>query len=520
MLWSPEGGATAVGAGMRCWAGAMAFVFRRDGPWELPEGWVWARLGDLGRWTGGGTPSKSNASFWIDGTFPWVSPKDMKSEIVGDSEDRITAVAIANSSTKLVPAHSVLMVVRSGILSRTFPVAVCDREVTLNQDMRALIPLEGINARYLSFVLRRLQRHILDECSKDGTTVASVEPARLENILVPIAPAFEQRRIVARIDELFTDIADGEAALTRAHDDLDTWLRALLKAAVTGALTREWREHNKSGETGADLINRLRRETALTTGRLIFDPEPSSDGLPDTWAWCKVEEGGEVGLGRQRAPQHHNGQYMRPYLRVANVLEDALDLTDVKWMNFTPEEFRTFALEPGDILLNEGQTPDLLGRPAIYQGEIEGCCFQKTLLRFRSKEGILPEFALIVFRHYMRSGRFRRESRITTNMAHLTQVRFVVMEFPVPPTQEQAEIVRRFRFLEGEAGEPFDHIGEFSTEALRQSILKAAFEGRLVEQDSRDESLDQLLTRPSQRTSATDQPHRTTRMRRVALAAE
>jgi len=176
-------------------------------------------------------------------------------------------------------------------------------------------------------------------------------------------------------------------------------------------------------------------------------------------------------------------------------LEDSLDLTDVKRMNFTPKEFETFALRPGDILLNEGQSPDLLGRPAMYNGEIEGCCFQKTLLRFRAREGVLPQFALIVFRHYMRSGRFRRESRITTNIGHLTQVRFVVMEFPVPPVEEQAEITRIFSLLEGDSLEPFDYIGAFDVAALRQSILKVGFEGRLVEQDPRDEPADVMLAR-------------------------
>jgi len=241
-----------------------------------------------------------------------------------------------------------------------------------------------------------------------------------------------------------------------------------------------------------------------------------SNALPETWAWCAVEEAGQVQLGRQRAPQHHRGEHVRPYLRVANILEDSLDLSDVKWMNFTPDEFETFALIPGDILLNEGQTPDLLGRPAIYNGEIENCCFQKTLLRFRPNVGILPEFALLVFRHYMRSGRFKRESRITTNLAHLTQVRFVVIEFPIPPTVEQAEIVRRFRLLDGEAAEPFDYIGTFSISALRQSVLKEAFEGRLVEHEQNDESAERLLIRLSQQTETTTQSSRTPRTRSIA----
>jgi type I restriction enzyme, S subunit len=503
----------------------MPIEFHRDGPWDLPEGWVWVRLGQLGRWTGGGTPSKANAAFWANGTIPWVSPKDMKVDVIADTEDFITPDAVANSATKVVTENSILMVVRSGILKHTFPVALTDRDVTINQDMRALSPLDGIDARYLTFVLRRLQRQILDECSKDGTTVASIEPVLLEQVWVPIPPTAEQRRIVARIDELFTEIADGETMLTRARDNLDTWRSALLKAVVTGELTREWREHNKPNETGAELVIRFRRAHPQvgSTGRRWSPSDPGRlHDIPDTWAWCAVEEAGEVQLGRQRAPQHHAGKSMRPYLRVANVLEDALDLSDVKSMNFTPKEFETFALHAGDILLNEGQTPDLLGRPAIYNDEIEGCCFQKTLLRFRSHKEILPQFALIVFRHYMRSGRFKREARITTNIAHLTQVRFVVMEFPVPPTAEQAEIVRRFRLLDGEVSDPFELVGSLTIAALRQSVLKSAFEGRLVEQDSRDEPADALLARLHQSTPiANPQPgRRLRRARGLAAGAE
>src|SRR4051812_13969060 len=91
--------------------------------------------------------------------------------------------------------------------------------------------------------------------------------------------------------------------------------------------------------------------------------------LPRGWSWAQVKEVGEVKLGRQRSPEHHSGPHMRPYLRVANVYEDRLCLSDVLSMNFTPDEYKSYRLEHGDILLNEGQSLEWVGRSAMYRGE-------------------------------------------------------------------------------------------------------------------------------------------------------
>lgn len=202
---------------------------------------------------------------------------------------------------------------------------------------------------------------------------------------------------------------------------------------------------------------------------------------------------------------------MRPYLRVANVMEDRLDLRDVKWMNFDPDEFAHYSLRPGDILLNEGQSPDLIGRPAIYNGEIDGCCFQKTLLRFRAGPCCTTDFAQIVFLHYLHAGEFRKLAPITTNMAHLTRVRFVEMPFPVPPLEEQEAIVVAVRSaFDAMSAESLAAVGE-PVPALRQSILHAAFTGRLVPQDPADEPAAALLARLRQ-----DAAPRRPRARRTA----
>lgn len=172
--------------------------------------------------------------------------------------------------------------------------------------------------------------------------------------------------------------------------------------------------------------------------------------LPAGWHWTTVEKAGRLQLGRQRAPKHHEGSNMRPYLRVANVFEDRIDTSDVMSMNFEPKEFERYKLHPGDVLLNEGQTPELLGRPAMYQGAPEDCAFTNSLIRFQVGEGVLPEWALLVFRAHMHSGRFKRESRITTNIAHLSAARLKGVEFPVPPEHVQAALVARTRLLEAQ----------------------------------------------------------------------
>ena len=127
-------------------------------------------LKSAGTWSGGGTPSKANPDFWDNGEIPWVSPKDMKTSELNDSQDKITAKAVEASPAKLVPAGSVLMVVRSGILAHTFPVAIAKIDVTLNQDMKAITPKPGIRPEFLAHQLRALSTLILKTCTKSGTT--------------------------------------------------------------------------------------------------------------------------------------------------------------------------------------------------------------------------------------------------------------------------------------------------------------------------------------------------------------
>ena len=333
----------------------------------------------------------------------------------------------------------------------------------------------GIPNAYIKYYLDIVDYH--DFVS--GTTRLKLNQAAMREIPIPIAPPEQQTRIVAEIEKQFSRLDEAVANLKRIKANLKRYKAAVLKAAVEGKLTEAWRKAHPDVEPASKLLARIltehRREECLKE----YDPLDATifEKLPNGWCWSRIEDLGAVQLGRQRAPKYHSGHNMRPYLRVQNVFEDHIDLEDVKEMDFPRDDYEKYKLKSGDILLNEGQSPHLLGRPAIYRGELPGACFTNTLIRFIAYTPMTPEYPLIVFRAYMRTGRFTREGTITTNIAHLSAGRFAKIEFPVPPLREQQEIVaeveRRLSVID--KLEAAVEANLTRADRLRQSILSQAF---------------------------------------------
>ena len=487
----------------------------------LPESWCVATLNDIARPFGGSTPSKSDASFWTDGTVPWVSPKDMKVFELRGSEDLVSEKALARLS--LIPEGSILVVVRSGILSRILPVAINHLPVTINQDMRAFVPAPEISARFIAWQLLANQREILGKCSKDGTTVASIEAVALASFPFALPPAAEQHRIVAKIEELFSELDQGVASLKTAREQLKVYRQSLLKNAFEGKLTAAWRAaHADQLETATALQQRIARERQARYQQQIADwqtagqsgPKPKPPKplppltaeelaelpeLPAGWAWIRLGAANIEVFDGPFGSNLKSSDYVSDGVRVIR-LENigAMEFIENKLSFITSEKYQ--ALEkhtvfPGDLVFSSFVTENVrvaMVPPSIEKAVNKADCFCIRLFG----ETLLNSYALSFLATRSVYKRLEEEIHgVGRPRINTTQLKNVVI--PVCSTDEQRELVALVQEKLSEADQLDQTLATAlqQADALRQSILKKAFHGQLEKQAKNEEPATALLQR-------------------------
>lgn len=318
----------------------------------------------------------------------------------------------------------------------------------------------AVTAEYAEIVFTHFARSGVFGRAARGIGVHHLGSRRFAKLDFPLPPLAEQDRIVAKFKRRRGELEEGREALRSALEGCVQLESEILALAANGALL-------------------------------------GKGDRSDEWETVPLGKAGQLRLGKALSRKKVSGAKQRPYLRVANVMENDLDTSDLKEMGFTAKDFERYELEPDDVLLTEGGTRGHLGRPAIYRGEPSGIGFQNHLLRFRAGKNVDPEFALLLFRHYFRAGDFEPYARGSTGLANLSHSRLAKMPIRVPPLAEQLEIVRlAHQRLEvsSEQKRAIESALENSDE-LWVGLLEAAVTGGLVEQVPEDEPAAELLAR-------------------------
>lgn len=418
-------------------------------------------LRDLGDWSGGNTPSKANAAYWTDGTIPWVSPKDMKVDEITSSEDQVSEVALKDGRVSMIPEGSLLVVTRSGILSHTLPVAVTKTPVTINQDLKALTPKPGVLPKYVAHALRGASRRILKECSKHGTTVASIETNALLDFKIPLVALDEQRRIVAEVEKQFSRLDEAVANLKRVKANFTRYRDALLSAALAGTLFG---------------LPRLQPDES----RPAIAPDVQ---LPLGWMWggaaevCGVVASGSTPQAAEMTP----GQGEVPFIKVYNLtFNGALDFS------IRPTFIRRAIHEgrlgrsrcyPGDVLMNIVGPP--LGKVSVVPVDYPEWNINQAIVAFRPG----PRLANRLLAYWLMSPPVQRciakTAKATAGQFNVQVSTCRKLALPLPPLAEQhrivAELDRRLSIVREVEAEVDANLQR--AQALRQAVLARAFAG-------------------------------------------
>lgn len=395
---------------------------------KLPEGWKEYKIKDIGDVVTGSTPPKKDPENY-GGVLPWIKPPDLDiDKFVSTSEETISETG--RKKVRLLPKGSVLV----SCIGNIGKVAIADTELCTNQQINSIIPDENIVVSdFLYYTIKKIRPYLENIAS--SAVVPLLNKTDFSNINIKLPPLEIQQKIVSILEKA------EETKKLRAQAD--------------------------------ELTQELLQSVFL---EMFGDPVVN----PKNWKEIKLKDVSEIvsGVTKGRKLTGKNTVFV-PYLRVANVQDGYLDLTEIKDIEVLPSDVEKYALQDGDILLTEGGDPDKLGRGTVWNKQIPTCIHQNHIFRVRvNKEFLVPEYLSMLIGSAYGKMYFLKSAKQTTGIASInsTQLKnFPALIAPLDLQLKFAEIV---------------HQVEKTTESQKQSsleintlfdaLMQKAFTGELV----------------------------------------
>lgn len=364
---------------------------------------------------------------------------------------------------------------------------------------------EFYSQKFLAYALPGYLRLINDHTS--SVTVKHLSSRTVQEIPLPLPPMPEQHRIVEKIESLFAQLDKGEESLRQVQTLLARYRQSVLKAAVTGELTADWRaQHAGQLEHGRDLLERIlkaRRENWQGRGKYKEPVEPDTSDLPELpegWVWTSLDalitDGPTNGVSPRETTDPSGCLSFK--LTATTSGKFIINSRTVKRVDFHPGEDSKYWLREGDVLIQRGNTIEYVGTAAVFPGPSNCYIYPDLMMRVRFSNQLLASWAVIWINFDYAKRHFRRLATGTAgNMPKINSTTLKSLAVPIPSEEEVRRILEVLNDFERSVDSAFQltQSGFTRSSALRQSILKDAFSGKLVPQDPNDEPAAELLAR-------------------------
>ena len=498
----------------------------------LPHGWAWAPLADLL------TSIETGKSFKCDERPPlagevgvvkvsavsWGEYREEESKTCHDAHRINPALLIQRGDFLFSRANTIDLVGACVIAKQTTKQLMLSDKI-----LRFQFAAEAFKPWLLQYLRSQQGRsQIKNLSSGNQESMRNIGQTSIGQIMVPLPPATELKLVVAEVEDLFSDLEIGVAELIAAQKKLTQYRQSLLKAAVEGALTADWRAQNPPLETSAELLARILQERRTRWEARQLErfkakgrkpPKDWIDGyhqpavdvpgvlpsVPAGWTWATVDLlcPDDIANGKSIV----TGESGAKVLRLTAVRNGPIDLREFKRGIWDESEAAPFAVAEGDLLVVRGNgSLSLVGRAGVVPKINELVAYPDTLIRVRTLTAVVrPTWLALFWDSKLAREHFERRARTSAGIFKISQPDIVSLAVPVPPLDEQDAAIEVFdAFVQRVEGLQMglEAALRYAT-AQRQNILRAAFSGELVPQDPNDEPASVLLERIREQRAAT-----------------
>lgn len=421
----------------------LAEISEDEVPFDIPESWKWVKVGNVGSWSSGATPSRTNPAYY-GGIIPWLKTGDLNDGFIKKIPEFITDWALEKTSVRLNPVGSVLMAMYGATIGK---LGILDISATTNQACCACIPYEGIHNKYLFYYLMSMHRSYIGMA--EGGAQPNISKEKIVNSLIPLPPLAEQKRIVAKIEELLPLI--GRYAV--AYEKLEQFnakfpedmKKSILQYAIQGKLVEQRAEEG----TGEELYQQIQAEKQhLIAEKKIKKEKPLPEiaeneipfDIPESWKWVRLNNIAESIVDCPHSTPKYLDMETEYCTIDTNCIDGKGDITKWRYVDADTYTARIARLTPqkDDIVYTrEGS----ICRAAILPEGPKVCLGQRVML-IRSANGVFPQFIRRLLMSPMVIRKLTEQQKgIGAKHVNVSDVCNLIL--PLPPLAEQERIVAK-----------------------------------------------------------------------------